>query len=319
MIINRSVFLAKHHRLPREIITRIMKETKRTTQDISSLETSVMEISAVVEELSANSEETASVTQGMNALVYQVDDNITSVASCLIDNMCLVEEISSRAERVKLEAVESETTSIKVCYEFSQILQMAVGKATAINQIDSLANGILDIAATIHLISLNASIEAARAGEHGRGFTVVASEIKKLADRTKQLVMNIQGTAKTLKEFLGELITSSESITKFMENQVIGDYRKFVGISEEYNRDALSIRSMMDSYANAIDMISSSMRSIVEGISAVSSATEDNAKGTSEIAGNLANLAESFASTLESVNAMLSYLEEIVESYSNNS
>jgi len=180
-----------------------------------------------------------------------------------------------------------------------------------INKIDSLASGILAIAATINLISINASIEAARAGEHGRGFTVVASEIKKLTDQTKQIVMNIQGTAKILKEFLSELIASSESITDFMENQVIGDYKKLVDIGGEYNCDASSISNMMDEYANAIDMISSSMRSIVNGISAISSATEENARGTNEIAENLTNLTEKSAAALERVNGTLNSLEEL--------
>lgn len=63
--------------------------------------------------------------------------------------------------------------------------------AASVNEIADLVSENANIAAQIKLISLNASIEAARAGVQGRGFSVIASEIRELADRTAEITENI--------------------------------------------------------------------------------------------------------------------------------
>ncbi|MCW0346192.1 hypothetical protein NB703_004285 [Pantoea ananatis] len=63
--------------------------------------------------------------------------------------------------------------------------------AASVSEIADLVSENANIAAQIKLISLNASIEAARAGVQGRGFSVIASEIRELADRTAEITENI--------------------------------------------------------------------------------------------------------------------------------
>lgn len=63
--------------------------------------------------------------------------------------------------------------------------------AASVREIADLVSENANIAAQIKLVSLNASIEAARAGVQGRGFSVIASEIRALADRTAEITENI--------------------------------------------------------------------------------------------------------------------------------
>ena len=277
-------------------------DSEKITYSFDELKTSIDEIASVIEELSANTEETASATIDINNDVMEVNSMVSDVANNLIGNIGLVEEISVRAVKMRNEAVKSEENAKTMCLQFGEMLKATVEKSRVIREIDVLAKNILRVASEINLISLNATIEAARAGEYGRGFAVVAAEIKKLAEQTKQAVLLIQETAKTMNMLLDELVSSSKVITEFMEVRVIGDYRKFVDVGEQYNSDAANIYRVMENFAVTIDSLTSTMKGIVTQVSAIACATEENAKGANEIAINLTNLSEKSSDIMDYVN-----------------
>lgn len=292
-------------------LNEVMDISGAITQDVDALKSSVSEIASVMEELSANTEETASSAQEINSRIIEINDKVDRVAEGLIDKMQMVGEIAERAEKIRNDAIEAEANARRMCLEFDEILKSAVSKAAVINKIDTFAVDILGIASTINLLSLNATIEAARAGEYGRGFAVVADEIKRLTQQTKDTILNVQETSKIMKEFLEDLINSSKAITQFMEGQVVNDYNKLVDIGRKYSDDASSISSMLNDFASTIDTIVMTMNGVVEGASAISAATEENAKGSNEIAVNLTSLMEKSASISEQVLYSIDGLAEI--------
>lgn len=268
---------------------------------VSELKSSVEEIAAVVEELSANTQETASATQAINSAIKDVNTFISSMAGSLVENIGYVTEISSRAASMKNEAVSSGKTAGEMCGRFEEILSATVDKVKDIGEIDTLVKNVLHVASRINLISLNATIEAARAGEHGRGFTVVASEIKKLADQTKSTVLVIQEIADKINAALANLVSGAKTISDFMENRVTKDYSRFVQIGEQYDNDASNIYNMMENYANTVDSLTLSIRRISSQVSAIAAASEENARGTNEIAINLMNLSEKSAGVISNI------------------
>ncbi|MEJ5172856.1 MAG: methyl-accepting chemotaxis protein [Hydrogenothermaceae bacterium] len=70
------------------------------------------------------------------------------------------------------------------------------------NQLNQLIEQIRKIAKQSNLLALNAAIEAARVGEVGKGFSVVASEFRKLADNTNKIAFEIESAVDKLKEKL---------------------------------------------------------------------------------------------------------------------
>ncbi|MEZ0323809.1 MAG: methyl-accepting chemotaxis protein [Hydrogenothermaceae bacterium] len=70
------------------------------------------------------------------------------------------------------------------------------------NQLNQLIEQIRKIAKQSNLLALNAAIEAARVGEAGKGFSVVASEFRKLADNTNKIAFEIESTVEKLREKL---------------------------------------------------------------------------------------------------------------------
>lgn len=87
-----------------------------------------------------------------------------------------------------------------------------------IEHIDFITKDISTIATQTNLLSLNASIEAARAGESGRGFNIVAQEVRKLSEQTKESVVKVGEVAKDVEESSSEMNRSLQSFQEKLTN-----------------------------------------------------------------------------------------------------
>jgi methyl-accepting chemotaxis protein len=85
------------------------------------------------------------------------------------------------------------------------------------NQIGNIATMVSDFASQTNVLALNAAVEAVRAGEYGKGFGVVASEIRKLADRSHHSAEQINILVKELEESLTATVRASNDSNKSVE------------------------------------------------------------------------------------------------------
>jgi hemerythrin-like metal-binding protein len=97
-----------------------------------------------------------------------------------------------------------------------------------IGQIESVSKIITSITSQTHLLGLNAAIEAARVGEYGRGFTVVASEIRKLADQTKHSVKDIN-------ELVNNILESMKSVLHLIQENNQASEQQAASAQELYS------------------------------------------------------------------------------------
>ena len=112
--------------------------------------------------------------------------------------------------------------------------------ASTSNEISNVTGLINDIASKTTILGINATIEAAHAGEHGRGFSVVAGEIQKMSDKTKEATANtgkrlqdIQNRIQNLSQELAQMSGALQNLTDVImdTNQMINNYEKAVVVA----------------------------------------------------------------------------------------
>jgi methyl-accepting chemotaxis protein len=132
--------------------------------------------------------------------------NIRSVAGILRENA------SSMAE-----VIESSDASRRGMGEVSEFLRVMATDSDSLLEASAIIQG---IAGQTNLLAMNAAIEAAHAGDSGRGFSVVADEIRKLAEKSSKEGKSISGVLKRLKGQIDQIVRSSEANRELFEKVI---------------------------------------------------------------------------------------------------
>ncbi|RDV26742.1 methyl-accepting chemotaxis protein [Alteromonas aestuariivivens] len=206
-------------------------------------------------------------------------DSTAQVATALTEMGTTVGEIAGSAQ----EAANSARVASEASHQGRQLASEAVGAISTLNQqintistvigtlnqhssaIGSILDTIRSISEQTNLLALNAAIEAARAGEHGRGFSVVADEVRNLAQRAASATDEIQS-------MLNEFQQESRLAVKEME------------VSQEQTAKVAEVTGQIDHALNTIDK---DINRIDEVNTQVATATEQQAKVVEDINKNI--------------------------------
>lgn len=254
-----------------------------TSSSIEEMRASVKEVAGSVEILSKASEETSAAVEEINATIKEVES-----AS---------KESAGLADKVKEDASRLGMASIEKTIEGMKEIKEKVGKtAEFINrlskrseEIGKILNVIDDVTDQTSLLALNAAILASQAKEHGKGFSVVAEEIKDLAERTAastkeiaDLIASVQKEAKGAVEAMDEgLIKVDEGVK--LSKEAGESLRQILESSRRSSEMALSIERATVEQAKGVRQVVESMDRIKEMIVHIARATSEQAKGVEQI------------------------------------
>ena len=254
---------------------------------------------ATTQQLSASMEETSASTDVISSDVSKIESYTSEINARATEGVRLSEEIMKRTVEMKANTLEASESTRQMYETVRKETQNAIERSKSVEKIDELANAIKEIADQTGLLSLNASIEAARAGEAGRGFSVVASEIGKLADQSSQTVGSITSIVQEVTFAVNDMTQSLAKTLDFLENKVLGDYDGFILSCEKYASDATDINQTMQEVDRSIDELNDSMLKISDAITGINDAVAESTRGVADVVANNSDIVKLTRDTYE--------------------
>ncbi len=190
------------------LIATVEKSGIQVTSSITEIAASAKQQEATVNEHAATSNEIAASTTEIAATSENLMDTMSKVTDMVHNTTMAVSQSHKRVQNIN-----------RIMKKMENAVNSIVGKLSILNdKADNIAlvtKTINKIADQTNLLSLNAAIEAEKAGEYGAGFSVVASEIRRLADQTAVATFDIE---QTVNEVQAAVNSGVMSIEKFADN-----------------------------------------------------------------------------------------------------
>ncbi|NFO11003.1 methyl-accepting chemotaxis protein [Clostridium botulinum] len=296
--------------------TSIENEVDNVIEDVNVLNTNLEDISAATEELTASVEETAATTDEMALTSKEIEKAIISIANKSKEGADNAKEISKRANITKENVVISKNKANDIFITTKGKLEEAIESSNVVNQINILSDSIMKITEQTNLLALNAAIEAARAGESGKGFSVVAEEIRKLAEQSKQTVLEIQDVTGKVTGSVNNLSGSANELLKFVSTDIDEDYKTMLKVADLYNEDAKAVGYIVTEFNDIAQELMYAMKNIMQSIEEVSQASEQGAIGTAGIANRTCEVNNKSVEVVQEVSKTKEHIDKLREEIS---
>ncbi|NRT91977.1 methyl-accepting chemotaxis protein [Clostridium beijerinckii] len=277
----------------RKTISQVAQSSNILSEKASTLSVGAKETSKSSEEMASIVGEMAIGNQEVAKEVYSLSnmaDNINKMSqdtsielNNLIENGKQVGKIVYEGQNVIKNQTIHMNQTVDISKEVKNAVEGLVLKTDSINKIAETING---IAEQTNLLALNAAIEAARAGEHGKGFTVVAEEVRKLAELSLKSTGEVFTTISEIQVAVGQTVTqmkeSEMSIYK-QEEATRQTQDSFTQIYEQIN----DMVSKIESTSSKINKVIAQVEHLNASLQNVSAITEESSTSAEEVSASV--------------------------------
>jgi methyl-accepting chemotaxis protein len=300
----------KAQKLPKSIQDSFLSAADAITSLAQQIQNSSIEVAAAANSVNQIASELASGSSEQAASVVEITaamEELARTAAQIADNASTQAELTAKAEEtgnVGSQAVDEAVEGVEeVKKRISGIATRADSLGTRSKEIYRVLDLITDIAQETHILSLNAAIEAAAAGDHGRRFSVVAEEVRRLAQRSQESVDSVRNL---LDEFTGSI-------------------RATVVATEEGSKEAARVLERARAAASAIDELRGASSDTARVAREISLATQQqNAasdqvvltlKEVSQVVQRMADSLKQFSATADQLNDLGLGIQLVAQSF----
>lgn len=279
-----------------EVISKTSSDVNKMAEETN---TAISEVAVTIDQVAHGASETAQDIQSGVAAINNLASKIDTIDD-LTSEMISISDKSNRLSQEGLRVMNILTDKTEKNIKSSESVSIVVSDMNMeTEKISVITDTINQIAAQTNLLALNAAIEAARAGEAGKGFSVVADEIRKLAEQSTSATKQIQDLISAIKN-------KSESAVKSMEisNSIVG----------EQSQAVIETRDIFNKILNSVNDLMKEMK-------LVQTATIETNNAKTEIVGRMQNISaisEESSASAEEVSATTEEVTAAMNEFTNS-
>lgn len=301
----------------RNIIGQVINKSNDVAESSESLTSASQEVAASAQEIACTIEDIANGATEQTRDTQDTAESIEDMGRLIAEDEEYIKELNQSANLIEQEK-EDGFKMLEVLTEKAnqstestkEIYHIIISNNQSAEKINKASNMIQDIADQTNLLALNAAIEASRAGEAGRGFSVVADEIRNLAEQSNRFASEIKEVINELKRESQDAVDTMETVQSVIIDQANGvkdTYGKFESIAQAID----SINIIIEKLNESSDVMMKNKNQVISLIQNLYTISEHNAAGIEETSAILQEQSINIEEIADSGSDLSSIAEEL--------
>ncbi|GGE69501.1 methyl-accepting chemotaxis protein [Priestia taiwanensis] len=314
-----------------DMVEQMNEMVRSIQQNVSSVEDASGQVSNLTQETIATSKEIASAMdsvannathqaneiEGILGRMERMSQSVTGVNNSVISMDKLSSEVDMSSQEGMNKLRELSATSREANGQLHEVENVMNQLVERVHMISNVMETIRSISDQTNLLALNASIEAARAGEHGKGFAVVATEVRKLAEQSKEATEHVSITIKGIQEETKKAVEAMQHTREMADEQQqsVGNteqaFQSIIAASERLTESVQEVTKEVDSIAEEQEAFAGVIQVFAAGSQETAAASEEVNASTDEQSTYLQHV----MTTSENLQEESKKLKELVERF----